>query len=121
MTAYDPEHAPDPAGWLGLNEDARLALVIEHHERAHIASPNVRLHAAIHVVVENQIAIGDRAVRETVARLQANGLSRHDALHRIGDVVTEILLEASSDPAPNRDAVSRTYEQRLAALIDVEE
>lgn len=117
MTAYDPERQPDSQVWLGLSENTRLLLVLDYHAREQVASPNARLHAAIHVVVENQIALADAAVRETVARLQSKGLSRHEALHRIGNVVTDLLLEASDTKAEDRDAAGRSYEQRLAALL----
>lgn len=117
MNGYDPDRAPDGAAWLALSEDARLQLVRDHHDRERVKLPNARLHAAIHVVVENQIALGEQAVRETVARLQAKGLTRHDALHRIGEVVTEVLLQVTGADAPDPQAVARSYEQRLAALL----
>jgi hypothetical protein len=40
-----------------------------------------------HVIVENQAAQGlETPVRRTLARLQAEGLSRHDAVHAVGSI-----------------------------------
>jgi hypothetical protein len=47
------------------------------------------VHAAIHVAVENQIAMGVELVGETVARLVAEGLDRHEAIHAIGALLAE--------------------------------
>jgi hypothetical protein len=117
MDAYDPDQAPAAESWLALDEDVRLQLVMDYHKRERSPLPNARLHAAIHVVIENQIALRDKAVRDTVARLQSKGLTRHDALHRIGHVVTELLLEASGAQEPDRETLGQSYEQRLAALM----
>jgi len=56
MNLYDPDRTPPADAWLGIDEDARLGLVSAYHQQAQMASPNARLHAAIHVVVENQVA-----------------------------------------------------------------
>lgn len=60
MDTYDPDTAPDPGAWLELDEGARLLLVGDYHEQASDELPNVQIHAAIHVIVENQLA---RALR----------------------------------------------------------
>ncbi len=114
---YNPDDPPSARDWLALSEDDRLEQVLAYHEREGIKSPNARLHAAIHVVVENQIALGENAVRDTVVRLQAKGMTRHEALHRIGGVVTALLLDASEEERPNLETIGQSYEQRLAALI----
>jgi len=46
---YDPQHAPDPAGWLTLDEGERIHLALQYHRRARVRLPNARLHATIHV------------------------------------------------------------------------
>ena len=71
METYDPETAPDAAEWLELEEDERIGRVSDYHRRAKIKLPNLTIHAALHAVVENQIAEELQTVRETVARLQA--------------------------------------------------
>src|SRR5438132_12245991 len=71
---YDPQHARDPEAWLALDEAERTALVLQYHRRARVRLPNARLHATIHVVVENQVALGDEIpVRRTLERLRAEG------------------------------------------------
>ena len=114
---YDPDNPLSPQEWLALPEEDRISRVVAYHEHEGVKSPSARLHAAIHVVVENQIALGENAVRDTVERLQAKGMTRHDALHRIGSVVTELLLETSTVDRPNVETINQSYEQRLAALI----
>lgn len=56
--------------------------------------PNARLHAVTHVVVENQVLLGDETpVAATLERLRSEGLPRHDAIHAIGSVLAPVLLE----------------------------
>jgi hypothetical protein len=88
MPAYDPLEAPDPEWWLALDEDERNILVAEYHRRARSTLPNVRAHAIFHAVVETQVAMGDDLpVAATLARLQSEGLDRHEAIHAIGSVL----------------------------------
>src|SRR5439155_21707934 len=87
---YDPQHAPDPEAWLALDEAERTELVFQYHLRARVRLPNARLHATIHVVVENQVALGDEIpVRRTLERLRAEGLDRHDAVHAACSVLAK--------------------------------
>lgn len=98
MQDYDPEEAPPPAEWLGMEEGERTALVEAYHRRQRIQLPQPRLHAAIHVVVENQVALGETAVIDALARLQAQGLTRHDAVHALGQVVAEHIQSLLKPP-----------------------
>jgi hypothetical protein len=91
METYDPEFAPEPDAWLDLEEDERTRRIASYHKRAKVRLPNAQIHAALHSVVENQIAEGFQSVSETVARLQSEGLSRHDALHAVGSVLVKSL------------------------------
>ena len=59
MEKYDPHTEPEAEEWLGLDEQERILLVVEHQERARESLPNVRIHSTIHVIVENQVALGD--------------------------------------------------------------
>jgi hypothetical protein len=77
--------------------------------------PNLQLHAAMHAVVENQIAEEMQTVRDTVARLQAEGLSRHDALHAVASVLVgclQALMQKGAQAAFEVEA----YFQELRAL-----
>ncbi len=94
MRHYDPEVAPDSAEWLALEEQERIDLVEDYHRTARIDLPNVTVHAVVHSAVENQLAEGLEPVVRAMARLMNEGLSRHDALHAIGCIVTDHLRRA---------------------------
>jgi len=119
MKTYDPETRPDPAEWLELEESERVILVASFHRRARIQLPDLQIHAAIHTVVENQLAEELQTVRETLERLKGEGLSRHDAIHAVGSVLVEHLNRLIRDKAASADAVE-SYFQELRAL-NVEE
>lgn len=88
---YNLLKTPDPEEWLELDEDERIHFVVVHHKKAKVKLPNAHIHAVIHVTVENQLAEGYEVVRETLERLMADGLDRHDAIHAIGAVLIEHL------------------------------
>lgn len=111
MDTYDPDTAPDPKVWLELDEGERLLLVSDYHEQAGEELPNVQMHAAIHVVVENQLAEAYLPAVEALARLRRDGLSRHDAVHAIGSVVAEHLWTQTQGGGPGM-----VYEQALRTL-----
>jgi hypothetical protein len=115
MDTYDPDIAPDPRAWLELDEGERLLLVGDYHEQAGDELPNVQIHAAIHVVVENQLAEAYLPAVEALERLMREGLNRHDSVHAIGSVLTEqIWTQTQGDGTPAFP--STTYEQELRAL-----
>jgi hypothetical protein len=112
MKRYDPLKAPDPEEWLSMDEQQRISLAQDYHQRARIRLPDKKIHAVVHVIVENQIALGDEVpVRRTVQRLMAEGLDRHEAIHAVGMILMEFIrdLKGSADrgdperlPDPNR-------------------
>jgi hypothetical protein len=90
---YDADVDPDPAHWLALDEAERLRQAMDYHERHDplLAEPDI--HAAIHVMIENQIATDDETpAREALERLMSEGLSRHEAIHALGSVLTEMIV-----------------------------
>ena len=113
--AYDPAVAPDPERWLALGEEERLDLVLDYHRRAGISLPNEEIHAVMHVIIENQIALGDELpVRRAVERLMAEGLDRHQAVHAVGSVLAGHLIDAMRDPeakAVSQEAYNAAVEQ----------
>jgi hypothetical protein len=94
MDTYSPDQAPDPREWLSLDEGERLRLVEAYHSLEKIQVANARLHAAIHTVVETQVAIPEQTVVDTMNRLQHEGLSRHEAIHAVGSVLVDRVLAA---------------------------
>ena len=114
---YDPAHPPNPHRWLELDEDARMGLIVEYHKRAGIHVANDRLHAAMHLVVENQLAIGERVVVDTAARLRGEGLVRHDTIHALGSVLIDRLVEVMRGATKaTKEELARKYLDDLAAL-----
>jgi hypothetical protein len=106
VSKYDPLKAPEPKRWLKIDENDRLELVRVYHEKAKIDLPNEMAHAAVHVLVENQLASGEEVVVETFERLQEEGLDRHDALHAIGAEVLQhmerLRREGKTGSKPNQ-------------------
>ena len=62
MTRYDPDTSPAPQNWLQSDEGERIQSVTTYHRRQRIKLPNEQLHAVIHVIVENQLALGEQVV-----------------------------------------------------------
>ena len=114
-TQYDPNVAPPAVEWLKLGEARRIDLVTTYHQRAGISTGNDRLHAIIHVIVETQLALGESVVMATHDRLKGGGLTRHDAIHAIGSVLTGHLQRLMTDRAPDRET-ERTYDDGLRSL-----
>jgi hypothetical protein len=118
LTRYDPDRAPDPRRWLNLLEGDRIDLVQRYHRKAGIRPPNETVHAAIHAVVETQVAMGDETpAAATLERLMHEGLTRHEAVHAIGMVLAEHLygVMKTDDEDPDADP-NEPYFQRLRAL-----
>ncbi len=94
MQKYDPMLDPDLEQWELLDEAERIDLVIDYHESAGIEVPNVDSHAMLHVVVENQFALGSETpVEATFHRLLDENLDRHDAIHAIASVLVNYMFE----------------------------
>lgn len=98
--AYDPAVAPDTVEWLDLDEDERLRLVENYHRRVGFVLPDPEMHATLHTVVENEIAANDPpAVGQALARLMAEGLDRHQAIHAVAWVLTDQIHRAATEHA----------------------
>jgi len=112
---YDPDRSPEASWWSALPEEEQIDLVLEHHRNAGVRLPNAKLHSVTHVVVENQVLLGDGTpVASALERLLSEGLSRHDAIHAIGTVLAPVIFdilkgEIRSDP-------NLVYYQRLREL-----
>ncbi|MGF6780431.1 hypothetical protein [Paraburkholderia sp. GAS334] len=119
MEEYNPERVPEPESWLELDEQERIFLVETYLRVARIKLPNVTAHAALHAVVENQIALNLEPVVQAMDRLGKEGLTRHDAVHAIGSVVAEHLLDIlktdQNDDAATSQARYYAAVERLTA------
>jgi hypothetical protein len=107
---YDADRAPDAADWLAADEDVRIAAVRAYHD--HLAAqpdlPAPKMHALMHVIVENQLAAGEPPeAAAALARLCAAGMSRHAAIHAVASVVAEEMHAVMKD--------DRTYDRATTA------
>jgi hypothetical protein len=113
---YDAIEQPDPESWLELDETERVDLVINYHRRIGVQLETPELHAMAHVVVENQVALGEAMpVPETLDRLMDEGLDRHEAVHAIGSILMGIVLDAVDKPDGEGD-INAKYNRELATL-----
>jgi hypothetical protein len=112
---YDPLKAPDPREWLECEEFERIGAVLEFHDVYASGVENEQLHATFHVVVENQLALGDGAVRETLERLIGEGLDRHEAVHAIGSVLAGEMYNLFQGSSPGAEQ-TEAYHKGLADL-----
>jgi hypothetical protein len=101
---YDPHQHVASEAWQALDESECIESVRQYHRQNRIRLANESLHATIHVIVENQVALGDTfAARAVLLRLIAEGLDRHEAVHAIGSVLSEQLfasLREEAEPIP---------------------
>jgi hypothetical protein len=116
MTKYDPEVDQQADEWLATGEAERIAAVEAYHRRHRIRSPRPTLHATIHTIVENQLALGEQVVIEALARLTSEGLSRHEAVHAIGMVLAEQIYGALKDQTGGKSDLNKPYLERVRQL-----
>jgi len=116
MDVYNPEHAVDPVEWNALDELERQYIVEQYHKKKHIKLPNLRMHAIIHVIVENQIAFEKEIpVRKHVERLMLEGLNRHEAIHAIGSILSVHIFDLLKKGIQEQD-VNASYFKQLETL-----
>jgi hypothetical protein len=72
-------------------------------------------HIIVHQTIENQIAGGEpREVRRVVKKLMRQGLSRHEAIHRVGSVLAGEIYHILKDNRPFDEA---GYVRQLRQLM----
>jgi hypothetical protein len=120
MQRYDADRRPEPSAWLALEEAMRIDLVAAYHRRHHPGTPRIRLHSAFHAVVENQLAEDVPVVVETLTRLQAEGLCRHDAIHAIGSVLAGQVFRVLKHEQPPEGSLNDAYASELRSLTAAE-
>ena len=66
---------------------------------------NPILHVSIHQTIENQIANGEpKATGETVEALMQRGMSRHEAIHRVGAALSDEIWHILREQRPFDEA-----------------
>ncbi len=93
MSTYNPLIEPDKDEWLESSEYDRIDAVREFHENfdddEFEEDGALSIHSTLHVIVENQLAMGVELIPETIAKLTRQGLDRHEAIHAIGAIISE--------------------------------
>jgi hypothetical protein len=113
---YDANEQPNSENWFDLDEAERIELVIDYHRRTGAQLENPELHAMTHVVVENQVALGEATpVPTTLDRLMDEGLDRHETIHAIGSILMSIIFDAVRK-ADDGDDINAKYSRELAKL-----
>ena len=114
-TSYNPESATNAADWLEMPEEERIRVVAMFHMVHRLKSGNAKAHAAMHVIIENQLAMGFGPTIRAMARLQNQGLSRHESLHAVGSIVSGYMFDAMRKPA---ETDSQTLQTEMNAAIE---
>ena len=115
LLQYDPHEHINSDAWLALDELERLQLVRRYHRKQRIRLPNETIHAVVHVIVENQVALGDAfPAKAALLRLMKEGLDRHEAIHAIGSVLSEKLFEVMSEQEAGD--LNADYMEKLRSL-----
>jgi tetratricopeptide (TPR) repeat protein len=111
-------------------EDARefeMEVILEHPEYAEWFGPkahlmpdeasdgiNPRLHVIVHSIIEKQLELNEPpAVGQALQRLLDQGISRHEAIHRIAALLSEMIFATIKE---ERAADLRKYERELNKL-----
>ena len=119
MRSYTPSIPPIAQEWLATEEIDRIRLVREYHQSSDdelddSGDSSLEIHSAIHVLVENQIAMGVELLPETMAKLIRQGLHRHDALHAIGAIISEDIFEILK--GNGKEFSPKTYRRKLEKI-----
>jgi hypothetical protein len=100
MNTYNPLIEPNKDEWLESSEYDRIDAVREFHENSdddEFEEDNaLSIHSTLHVIVENQLAMGVDLIPETIAKLTRQGLDRHEAIHAIGAIISEDIFHIMS-------------------------
>ena len=117
MDAYNPEKAPESQAWLEADEQMRIGLIREYHDAnddGSLEGDAKSMHNVLHGIVETQLAEGVEPVPATMAKLQRQGLSRHESIHAVGAVLIEGLYKVMK--GEDSEFHPRQYRRRLDKL-----
>ncbi len=104
---YDPNDPPPRDAWQSLSEGEQVLSVREYHRKAGAEVPNLQLHAIVHTIIENQAVLDENTpVPAALGHLQEKGLTRHQAIHAVADVLMDhmdALMDSTGAEAFNVD------------------
>lgn len=93
MDIYHPLIEPNKDEWLESSEYDRIDAVRKYHENSdedEFEEGNaLSIHSMLHVIVENQLAMGIELNPETIEKLTQQGLDRHEAIYAIGAIISD--------------------------------
>jgi hypothetical protein len=113
-SAYDVANPPTAEEWLAMDEGHRIAAVEDAHRRTRASvGQNAAAHASMHVVIENRLAMGHRAVIDAYERFCAAGVDRHNTIHALASVASDHMLAVLEQRA---DFDQTTADAAYAAL-----
>ncbi len=116
MKSYNPEKPIDAEEWLELDESLHIELIQRYHqtiETNELEEGAGTMHALIHVIIENQLAMDICVVKEALNKLVRQSLHRHDAIHAIGAVISDDIFAILSNGETHD---MKKYRGRLARL-----
>ncbi len=119
MDYYDPSKNINPDNWLAMDESERQALIEEYvlTDEQGLGEVSPTLHAAVHAMVETQLAMGEKETLDAYNRLIRQGLKRHDTLHALGAVIIEGIHQSMQEDMNDESAdVTIRYKSRLRKL-----
>ena len=113
---YEADEQPHSEVWLELDESERIDALMDYHRRTRVKLENPELHATAHVVVENQVALGEAtSVPATLDRLMDEGLDRHEAIHAIASNLMSIVYNVAHETDGDSD-INAKYGRELGKL-----
>jgi hypothetical protein len=113
---YEANEQPHSQIWLELDESERIDAVMDYHRRTRVKLENPELHAIAHVVVENQVVLGEAtSVPATLDRLMDEGLDRHEAIHAIASILMSIVSDIAREADDGSD-INAKYDRELGKL-----
>ncbi len=113
---YEANEQPHSQVWLELDESERIDAVRDYHRRTRVKLENPELHAIAHVVVENQVVLGEAtSVPATLDRLMDEGLDRHEAIHAIASILMSIVHDIAREADDGSD-INAKYGRELGKL-----
>ena len=117
MFEYNPEVTPEVQSWLALDEAARMKVAESYHRDARIELRRDarKFHAAVHAIVETQLATAHDPALRALTRLMGEGLSRHEAIHAIGSIAARHVHGVMSGEEGHRPSRAQ-YDHQLDAL-----
>ncbi|HPQ40789.1 MAG TPA: DUF1841 family protein [bacterium] len=99
---YDPNSRPDYDTWLRWEDSYRRLLILLSHQSWFVMNKmkpeDVDMHMSLHDLTETALARNEPpGFRANFARIMAEGHSRHDAIHIVGDMLLRSLAKAQEE------------------------